>query len=490
MVHPPEVPVTLVWVRNVMRLADNPALAHAATRGAVVPVFLHPVSSSRPSSAADGAIGGASRVWLHHALIDFDAALQRLGSALVVRRSDDPVAELSRLAAECGATAIYYDSRVEPHARLLEQRLEQELGQRLEVRGWNANLLLAPGQILNGQGEPFRVFSPFWKAACRQLGVQRVVPAPTQLRSPTGAPGRPLPGLEIDALGLMPSHRWPGTLMDDWDMTAAGGERRWSGFVSGAPGRIGDYAEGRDIPGTDGTSKLSPYLHFGQVSPRQLWNDVLHAEGHTHAEVLPESSRRFLAELGWREFSHQLLFHFPHTLTEPLNRKFAAFPWETDPRLLRCWQRGQTGYPIVDAGMRQLWATGWMHNRVRMIVGSFLVKHLLLPWQEGERWFWDTLVDADAAANTLGWQWVAGCGADAAPYFRVFNPILQGARFDPNGDYVRRWVPELSSVPRAFIHAPWEYGLFRSVAYPDPIVDHATARARALAAFAKIKAGE
>ena len=429
-------------------------------------------------------------MWLHHALIDFDAALQGLGSALVVRRSDDPVAELSRLAVECGATAIYYDSRVEPEARLLEQRLELALGQRLEVRGWYANLLLAPGQILNGQGEPFRVFSPFWKAACRQLGVQRVVPAPTRLRTPTGAPGRPLPGLDIDALGLMPSHRWPGTLIDDWDMTAAGGERRWSGFVSGAPSTIGEYGEGRDIPGTDGTSKLSPYLHFGQVSPRQIWNDVLHAEGHTHAEALPEGPRRFLAELGWREFSHQLLFHFPQTLTEPLNRKFAAFPWQADPRLLRCWQRGQTGYPIVDAGMRQLWATGWMHNRVRMIVGSFLVKHLLLPWQEGERWFWDTLVDADAAANTLGWQWVAGCGADAAPYFRVFNPILQGARFDPNGDYVRRWVPELAGVPRAFIHAPWEYGLFRSVAYPDPIVDHATARARALAAFAKIKAGE
>ncbi len=486
---PAEVPVTLLWVRNAMRVADNPALAQAAARGAVVPVFLHPESSRGPS-AADGARGGASRVWLHQALLDFDAALRGLGSALVVRRTDDPVGELGRIAAECGATAIYYDCRVEPDARVVESRVEQELGRRIEVRGWHANLLLTPGQILNGQGEPFRVFTPFWKAACRQLGVYRLAETPTRLRSPTGASGRPLPGLDIDALGLMPAHAWPGTLLSAWDMTAAGAERRWRGFASDSPGALGNYGEGRDIPGTDGTSKLSPYLHFGQVSPRQLWNDVLRAQGQTHAEVLPEGPRRFLAELGWREFAQQLLFHFPHTLTEPLNSKFSAFPWDSDPRLLRCWQRGQTGYPIVDAGMRQLWATGWMHNRVRMIVGSFLVKHLLLPWQDGERWFWDTLVDADAASNTLGWQWVAGCGADAAPYFRVFNPILQGLKFDPDGDYVRTWVPELASVPRAFIHAPWEYGLFRGVAYPEPIVDHATARARALAAFARIKAGD
>jgi deoxyribodipyrimidine photo-lyase len=469
-----------------MRLADNPALAQAAARGAVVPVFLHPASPAG-ASLTYGALGGASQVWLHHALLDFDAALRGIGSALVVRQTDDPVAELARIVAECGATAIYYDHCVEPLARILELRVEMELGQRLEVRGWNANLLLAPGQILNGQGEPFRVFTPFWKAACRQLGMLRLAATPTRLRSPSGAPGRPLPGLEIEALGLMPAHGWPGTLLNAWDMSAAGGERRWRGFT---PGAIENYGEARDIPGTDGTSKLSPYLHFGQVSPKQLWNEVLLAQGQTHAEGLPEGPRRFLAELGWREFSHQLLFHFPHTLTEPLNHKFAAFPWDNDPRLLRCWQRGQTGYPIVDAGMRQLWATGWMHNRVRMIVGSFLVKHLLLPWQEGERWFWDTLVDADAAANTLGWQWVAGCGADAAPYFRVFNPILQGAKFDPEGDYVRAWVPELASVPRAFIHAPWEYGLFRSVSYPEPVVDHATARARALAAFSKIKAGD
>jgi deoxyribodipyrimidine photo-lyase len=255
------------------------------------------------------------------------------------------------------------------------------------------------------------------------------------------------------------------------------------------------YADERNLPDRDGTSALSPHLHFGEISPRQVWSAVRASSKGSGVFPPSRGAKVFLSEVGWREFAYHLLVHFPHTPEAPLRAEFARFPWRVDAAQLRAWQRGRTGYPIVDAGMRQLWATGWMHNRVRMIVASFLVKHLRISWQEGAAWFWDTLVDADLAANTLGWQWTAGCGADAAPYFRVFNPVLQGAKFDPNGDYVRRWVPELARVPVEFIHAPWEApplelsvaGVVLGRDYPQPIVEHGEARTAALAALQTLR---
>jgi deoxyribodipyrimidine photo-lyase len=479
---------TLVWVRRTLRLADNAPLSEAAQRGPVVPVFIQPTSDT---SATDGqAMGGASKVWLHHALTDFAHQLAQLGSPLVILQADDPVEALAHLAQQVGATALFYDRRPDPQETTLRQRLEERLGTTVTMKAWHTNLLVIPGSVRNLSGEPFKVFTPFWKASLRQLDPPLPLPAPAKLIPP---PSHSPTGLTVADLGLLPPRlKWHQSIEADWAMTEAGAQARWQHFITH---HLSPYKDRRDVPGEDGTSKLSPYLHFGQISPIQLWHDVLSAHGVSTVESLPPGPRHFISELGWREFAHQLIHFFPTTLTQPLNEKFSQFPWQSDPVALERWKRGQTGYPIVDAGMRQLWATGWMHNRVRMVVGSLLVKHLLLPWQEGERWFWDTLVDADVASNTMGWQWIAGCGADAAPYFRVFNPVLQGEKFDKTGTYVRQWVPELVGLPDAYLHKPWEldgfklrmYGVTLGDTYPRPIVDPMEGRNRALAAFEQFK---
>jgi deoxyribodipyrimidine photo-lyase len=288
----------------------------------------------------------------------------------------------------------------------------------------------------------------------------------------------------LDALGLLPTIPWDASFHDHWRPGEAGAQERLDSFLSEA---VTGYHTQRDRPDCDGTSRLSPHLHFGEISPRQVW----HALGRRTSR----GAETFRTELGWREFAHHVLYHFPHTPEAPLRTQFERFPWDSNPRLLRAWQRGRTGYPIVDAGLRELWATGWMHNRVRMIVGSFLTKDLLISWRVGARWFWDTLVDADLANNTLGWQWVSGCGADAAPYFRIFNPAAQGERFDPQGDYVRRWVPELARLPARWIHRPWTAptgeldaaGVRLGSEYPEPALDHALARRKALEALRSLK---
>jgi deoxyribodipyrimidine photo-lyase len=342
--------------------------------------------------------------------------------------------------------------------------------------------------VKNKAGAPFQVFTPFWKH-CLTLKVDEPVrlragEMPTPVKWPSS--------VALEELGLLPAIRWDGGFGETWTPGEAGGRERLRRFAAGA---MADYADRRNRPDVDGTSALSAHLHFGEIGPRQVWAAV---EASTKGSgVFPPNrgAQVFLSEVGWREFAFHLLFHFPHTPEAPLREDFAAFPWETNAEQLKAWQRGRTGYPIVDAGMRQLWATGWMHNRVRMIVASFLVKHLRISWQAGAAWFWDTLVDADLASNTLGWQWTAGCGADAAPYFRIFNPILQGLKFDPAGDYVRRWVPELAKLPAEFIHQPWEApmdvlagaGVTLGRDYPHPIVDHGEARVAALAALKSIR---
>lgn len=476
---------TLVWFRQDLRLQDNPALAAArANGGVVVPVYIL-------DDGAEGAwpMGGASRWWLHQSLVALDAALRERGSRLVVAKGESG-AVLRSLLKQTGATSVYWNRRYEPAIIARDKDLKAALtAGGIEAKSFNAALLFEPHTVQNKSGGPFQVFTPFWRH-CLTLPVEAPVKLPAgDLPAPANWPET----LPIDALGLLPRIKWDAGFYDAWRPGEDGAAQRLRKFTAAAMAR---YDEERNLPGVDGTSALSPYLHFGEIGPRQIWAAVRAQSKESGVFPVNRGAQVFLSEIGWREFAHHLLFHFPHTPTEPLRADFAAFPWQKNARQLRAWQKGLTGYPIVDAGMRQLWATGWMHNRVRMIVGSFLVKHLRLSWQEGAAWFWDTLVDADLASNTLGWQWTAGCGADAAPYFRVFNPFLQGAKFDPEGAYVRRWVPELAKLPANYIHLPWEApmdvlaeaGVTLGRTYPQPMVDHGEAREAALAAFKALRA--
>ncbi|ACB75946.1 cryptochrome/photolyase family protein [Opitutus terrae] len=489
---------TLLWFRQDLRLQDNPALHAALARGGpVIPVYVWEESCESP--AAEGARandgwaaqpGAASRWWLHHSLEALDAAVRERGGRLILRRGD-PLAELQEIVRATGAKGVYWNRRYEPAARARDARVQTELAAAgLDVKTFNSALLNEPETILNKQGGPFQVFSAYWRH-CLTLPVA----APRKLPAgPIPAPERWPRSLDVAALELRPRVAWDRGLAQAWTPGEASAAKRMTRFVAGA---IDRYDEERDFPGCDGTSMLSAALHWGEISPRQLWAAVRGRSRESGVFPPSNGARIFLAELGWREFAYHLLWHFPHTIEQPLRRAFARFSWAEDPegRRLRAWQRGQTGYPIVDAGMRQLWQTGWMHNRVRMIVASFLVKHLRLSWPHGATWFWDTLVDADLANNTLGWQWSAGCGADAAPYFRIFAPVLQGRKFDSDGVYVRRWVPELARLPDRFLHAPWTAtaqtlaaaGVRLGENYPRPVVDHAAARAEALAAFRQLR---
>ncbi len=475
----------IVWFRRDLRLADNPALWQALQEAErVVPVYIH-----APIEAGDWQPGGASRWWLHHSLTALDEGLRRRGGSLTLRRGPS-LAALLELAETTGAEGIYWNRQYEPYAIARDREIKAALRERgLRTESFNAALLHEPWQVANQAGEPFRVFTPFWKA-CLAHGIdQPLLPTPEHVPGPEVAP----PSEPLDAFKLLPRIPWDRGFAPVWRPGEAGALDRLEQFVQQA---IGGYAEHRNLPGSPTTSRLSPHLHFGEVGPRQIVHAARVAADGAGARDA-EGVRVFLSEIGWREFAYHLLFHFPHTPAAPLDPKFASFPWESDDNALAAWQRGQTGIPIVDAGLRELWTTGWMHNRVRMIVASLLTKNLLIHWSEGARWFWDTLVDADLASNTLGWQWTAGCGADAAPYFRIFNPVLQGEKFDPDGDYVRRWVPELASVPAKLIHRPWEadsatlrrLGLALGRDYPLPIVDLKESRDRALARFEAIKKG-
>ena len=348
-------------------------------------------------------------------------------------------------------------------------------------------MLREPQEIANKAGGPFKVFTPFWRHY-QSLGEPTCpLPRPSRLSAPSTWPE----GLSVDELKLNPRIAWDAGFHAEWSATPQGAAAELLQFL---PERMARYNQDRDFPAEKGTSRLSPFLHFGQISPREIWRTASEQVVGRKGSGDAENASPFLRQLVWREFAHHLLYHFPHTPEEPLKPEFARFPWVTDADRLSAWQRGQTGYPIVDAGMRQLWATGWMHNRVRMIVGSFLVKDLLLSWTHGAAWFWDTLVDADLANNTLGWQWIGGCGADAAPYFRIFNPVLQSEKFDPDGTYIRRWVPELAGLRGKALHAPWEAdraslkaaGVILGGNYPEPIVDHKEARDLALEALKSI----
>lgn len=466
---------TIVWFRRDLRLQDNPALAAALERGApIVPVYLF-----APEEEGEWAPGGASRWWLHHALESLQAGLGERGLPLVLRRTASREG-LRELVAETGADAVYWNRRYEPAIIERDTTIKQALrDDGLEAKSFNGSLLWEPHEVSTQTGEPYRVFTPFWRSLRA-----RPAPAPCPLPAVKWAAPETRPASEsLESLALLPAMNWADSFTQRWTPTLEGAETALAEFLAGP---ISGYPDRRDRPAKKGTSRLSPFLAHGQLGPRQVWAAV-HASGAADSN----DGYKFLSEIAWREFAYHLLVHFPQTPERALYDKYDDFPWQPDESQLRAWQRGQTGYPIVDAGMRELWATGWMHNRVRMIVASLLVKHLLQPWQDGARWFWDTLVDADLASNTMGWQWSAGSGADAAPYFRIFNPILQGEKFDPDGAYVKRWVPELKDMPAKYIHSPWEAPLdIRKAAgvrlggnYPKPVIEHKTGRERALAAL-------
>ncbi len=474
--------ISLVWHRLDLRLADNPALAAAAKRGVVIPVFIH-----APDEEAPWSPGGASRWWLHQSLAAFDASLRELGGQLIIRRGPT-LATLRALIKETGATGVFWNRRYEPVVTVRDSQIKAALREAgLQVESFNGALLHEPGTIQNHSGKPFQVFTPFWKNCLTNPDPAEPLPTPKNLPTTERWPK----SLALVELKLEPRIKWAEGMRATWQPGEVGAGKLLKQFFANA---FADYSDQRNRPDVRGTSRLSPHLHFGEISPRQVWQGL---RRHAGAQGITNwRSSQFFAEVGWREFAHHLLHHFPRTPTEPLREDFKKFPWSQDAEFLKAWQRGQTGYPIVDAGLRELWTTGWMHNRVRMIVASFLVKDLLLSWRDGAAWFWDTLVDADLAQNTLGWQWTAGCGADAAPYFRVFNPLSQGEKFDPRGEYVRQWCPELARLPDAWIHQPHKApphvlaqgGLVLARDYPEPIVNHAIARAVALEAFAKLKA--
>lgn len=466
--------LAIFWFRRDLRLADNPGLSAALERyDRVLPVYLW-----SPEDEGEWSPGGAARWWLRRSLASLDDSLRELGSRLLLRSG--PAGEtLPALVRESGAQAVFWNRLYDPALVARDTAIKARLREMdVEAGSFQAGLLFEPWTLATGKGEPYRVFTPFWKAALKQPEPEPPLPAPKALKAPARWPqGVSLERLG-ETLGLSPQQRWHESLEQHWQPGEPAALTRLDAWCEGALDR---YGEGRNRPDRDETSGLSPFLHHGELSPRQAW----HAAGAHRDRLAERDLDTWLRELGWREFAHHVLYHFPRTPTEPMYEKYAAFPWRDNHQsLLAAWQQGRTGIPLVDAGMRQLWATGWMHNRVRMVVASLLVKNIRAPWQAGAQWFWDTLVDADLANNTLGWQWSAGSGADAAPYFRIFNPVTQGEKFDPQGRYVKRWVPELADLPATLVHRPWEQP---PADYPAPIIDLKQTREEALAALASLR---
>jgi len=446
----------------------------------VVPVFVYSPDEEHP-----WAPGAASRWWLHHSLIALDASLRKIGNRLLVQKGAS-LTILRNLVRETGATLVCWNKLYEPAALKRDAGIAAALdADDVSVEQSNATLWFEPGTILNAQALPYRVFTPFWRTLEKQLST---LPAPSKAPRKLPPVVRDLPQIAIDDLGLLPKIRWDEGLAGTWMPGEAGALKQLEHFDR----HVERYPIGRDRPDHDQTSRLSPYLHFGEIGPRQIVAALRHPDASATRSKGIDS---YLRQIGWREFASHLLFHFPATTDQPLDPRFAKQKWRRSAADLRAWQRGMTGIPLVDAGMRELWHTGWMHNRVRMITASVLTKNLQIHWLQGARWFWETLVDADLANNTLGWQWVAGCGADAAPYYRIFNPVLQAERFDPLRSYIRRWVPELARLPDRWIHQPWaapeavlqQAGVEFDKTYPRPRFDLRESRRRALQVYSQLR---
>lgn len=476
----PPMTLRIVWLRRDLRLSDHPALWQAAQEGLVLPLYiLDPAESS----------GAAERWWRHHSLRRLQEELSKQGVPLLLRRGD-PLQVLNKLLTDTHACGVFWNRRYDPAGRAQDTKIKARLlEQGVHVQSFVGDCLIEPWLHQHG-GLPYKVFTPFWKNLRTRFDIASPLPKPKLLPLPesshAGSNNERLEDWRL--LPMKPD--WAAGFMDYWEPGEAGAQSRFQDFLNRG---LSDYSKGRDFPAQNAVSRLSPHLAHGEISPRQVWQQT-----HHHLQQNPRLEKQgehFLRSLCWREFSWHLLFHCPTLPHTPLRAEFADFPWQNNRDFWQRWRTGQTGYPIVDAGMRELWQTGWMHNRVRMICASFLIKDLLIPWQKGAAWFWNTLVDADLANNSVSWQWVAGCGADAAPYFRIFNPVLQGEKFDPEGTYVRRWVPELAGLPDRYIHHPWDAdasllkrcGLTLEVQYPGPMVDHHQARGRALKAFQSLR---
>ncbi|WP_018134533.1 cryptochrome/photolyase family protein [Acaricomes phytoseiuli] len=469
---------TLVWLRDDLRLADNPALHYAAQHGALAVVYLRDEESAgfRP-------LGGATRWWLHHSLTAFGKSLVERGLPLLLR-SGPAEQVIPELAAELGVDTVVWNRRYGGPERAVDSGLKRSLRETgVHAESFAANLLFEPWTIRTGADEHYKVFTPFWRACQESTDPRQALPEPDELTPLKAAQTKGLQAEELDNWGLLPQRPdWSTGLAETWTPGEVGAKHALRDFLSDE-----GYAEGRDYPALPATSMLSPHLRFGELSPFQIWQ----ALGGRH-DLSSADEQRFRAELCWREFCWHLLYHHPDLATENYRREFDRFEWaeargpegRPGPEL-RAWQRGATGYPLVDAGMRELWRTGWMHNRVRMAAASFLAKNLLIDWREGERWFWDTLVDADAANNPANWQWVAGSGADASPYFRIFNPVTQSKKFDRDGRYLRRYLPELAELSNKQIHEPWKSGA--KADYPEPLIDLKASRAEALERHARLK---
>lgn len=467
-----------MWFRQDLRLRDNPALSFASEHGAVIPLYIF--DTQCPEHFVPG---GASQWWLHQSLQSLNTSLDNQLHCL----KGDASKIIIELMQTHGIKKIVWNRCYEPWQIKRDTQLKQQLTEAgIDVHSFNSHLLWEPWRVLKKDETPYKVFTPYYRRGC----LSKTAP-----RMPAAAPKKLqiefLSVLDegVDSLALNPEINWYNSIEKMWSPGEEGAAQSLSEFL---PDGAKQYKNKRDFPDLGVTSKLSPHLHFGEISPNQIWYAGINAlNGNTENEGLD----CYLSELGWREFSHYLLFHFPHIPTKNFSPKFEHFQWRSDEAALQAWQKGQTGIPIVDAGMRELWQTGTMHNRVRMVVASFLVKNLLIDWRKGERWFWDCLLDADLAANSASWQWVAGTGADASPYFRIFNPVTQGQRFDAKGEYVKRFCPELSKMPDKYIHNPWDApqnildyaGVKLGKTYPKPIADLKASRLRALDALAQSK---
>lgn len=470
---------TIVWFRQDLRIIDNPALTFAADNGSIIPVYIY--DDNAPANAE---LGGASKWWLHHSLISLNKSLN---NQLLIRKGN-PLEILQALAAEFDANAVLWNRLYEPWQRERDEKIKTSLRQLdIGAKSFNGSLLWEPMSVLKKDETPYKVFTPYYRKGCLTRQAPRfpmTAPKPMHIHEDAKFNAE-----ELKKLELIPEISWYKDIEAMWQPGETGAANRLQRFINEA---ATSYQNDRNVPAVKGTSLLSPHLHFGEVSPNQAWYAILGAFDNAFDN---KDIDVYLSELGWREFSYYLLFHWPEIQHKNFNSKFDHFRWRKSENDLQAWQKGMTGIPIIDAGMRELYQTGYMHNRVRMVVGSFLVKNLLIDWREGERWFWDTLLDADMASNSAGWQWVAGSGADASPYFRVFNPILQGEKFDKEGEYVKQYCPELSKLPNKFIHKPWEAskeilkacGVELGKTYPEPIVDLKVSRNRALEEFAELK---
>ncbi len=446
-------------------------------------MYILDMSTALGMRSGQCAIGGASKWWLHHSLHALSEELEKQGSPLYLR-SGDVVSELRDLCAEVGADQVVMHESTDPAAQPIEDTLDDQLNASgIELVRFSPDVLWPVGSVLTGSMNPYKVFTPFWNKAST-LEVEKPVAQPIKLRPPVESASQ----VKLDSLGLIDTVDWASEFSNRWSPGEANAKVAFQNFISN---RVSDYHMNRDQLSRPGWSALSASIHFGELSIRRMWHELMQVPHWDQSEGVLAYRR----QLGWHDFAIHLLNHFPHTTDLPFHDQFQQFPWASNNEYFTKWKQGMTGYPIVDAAMRNLWAEGWMPNRARMIVASFLCKHLLISWKEGAEWFWDTLVDADLANNTFGWQWTAGCGADAAPYFRIFNPMTQGKKFDPHGEYVRKWVPELVGLPNSTIHTPWETseiqlqgaGVILGEHYPYPIVDHGIARNAALDAYAKIK---